>query len=267
MKKTKITWPLFFIAFLLTIQSYSQKNTNFTNLEVTYFFQRNNYESEYILMLDDNIALWEETSDLMPRKDVNVNFERVSEYTRKNIYSDINNSIMLSNIDIIYKDFYIKEENFKLTWTLSDSTQTVLGYECSMATTNFRGRDYTAFYTDEILTNIGPWKLHGLPGLILKVESNSYNEFYKIEAIELKINNEKAKNYLNTFKDFERKHRRKFLSWSDFEKNINKYIDNLINYNKSKFEEDIDDGGRSGFRLMNYLEIFHPSQMETIWYD
>lgn len=267
MNKTKITWHLFSIIFLLTIQAYSQKDVNFTNLEVSYHFERNNYESDYILMFDGNIALWEETNDLMPKKDADVNFVRVSQYTRKNIYSDINNSIMISNIDIIYKDFYIKEENLNLTWTLSDSTQTILGYECSMATANFRGRDYTAFYTDEILTNIGPWKLHGLPGLILKVESDSYDEYYKIEATALKINNEKTKDYLKTFHRFEKKHRRKFLSWDEFEKDINKYIDNLINYNKSKFEQDINDGGRSGFRLMNYLEIFHPSQKETIWYD
>lgn len=113
-----------------------------------------------------------------------------------------------------------------------------------MATTNFRGREYIVFYTDNILTNIGPWKLHGLPGLILKVESHSYDEIYKIEATNLKMNKEKSKNYLNTYKKFEKKYKRKFQSWSEFEKDINKYINNLISYNKSNSEEDIDDDGR-----------------------
>ncbi|MEO8773405.1 MAG: GLPGLI family protein [Gelidibacter sp.] len=267
MKKIENIWFLFLIIFLLSIQSYCQKNINFTNLEVSYNVQRNNYESDYILMFDGNTALWEETSDLMPRRNANINFERVGQYMRKNIYSDINNSTMLSNLEVIYKKFYIKEDKSNLNWTLSDSTQTILGYKCSMATTNFRGREYIVFYTDDILTNIGPWKLHGLPGLILKVESHNYDEFYKIEATELKINKEKTKDYLKTFKNFEKKYRKKFQSWIEFEEDINKYINKLINYNKSSYEEDINDGGRSGFRLMNYLEIFHPSQMETIWYD
>lgn len=267
MKKMKKNW-YFFVIIFLPMQSYCQKNINFTNLEISYNVQRNNYESDYILMFDGNIALWEETSDLMPRKNANVNFERVGQYMRKNVYTDINNSTMLSNLEIIYQKFYVREKKSNLNWKLSESTETILGYKCSMATTNFRGREYIVFYTDNILTNIGPWKLHGLPGLILKVESHSYDEIYKIEATNLKMNKEKSKNYLNTYKKFEKKYKRKFQSWSEFEKDINKYINNLISYNKSNSEEDIDDdGGKSGFRLMNYLEIFHPSQMNTIWYD
>ena len=46
----------------------------------------------------------------------------------------------------------------------------VVGYECFMAEAEFRGRVWRAWFTYEIPMPYGPWKLGGLPGLILKAE-------------------------------------------------------------------------------------------------
>ena len=54
-------------------------------------------------------------------------------------------------------------------WQFSSDTLTVLGYVCQKATTSFRGRSYEAWFSSEIPIKEGPWKLYGLPGLILKV--------------------------------------------------------------------------------------------------
>ncbi|MEJ7558081.1 MAG: GLPGLI family protein [Pedobacter sp.] len=63
------------------------------------------------------------------------------------------------------------EDNFpKLIWQLQEGTDSIGGYACQKATLNFRGRNYTAWFTTEIPISEGPWKLSGLPGLILKVE-------------------------------------------------------------------------------------------------
>ncbi|WP_163308277.1 GLPGLI family protein [Dysgonomonas sp. 521] len=55
-------------------------------------------------------------------------------------------------------------------WDITPDTLTVLGYRCQKATTNFRGRTYDAWFTSDIPVNDGPWKLYGLPGLILKAQ-------------------------------------------------------------------------------------------------
>ena len=57
-----------------------------------------------------------------------------------------------------------------LHWDISTSTDTVLGYECFMAEAEFRGRVWRTWFTYEIPMPYGPWKLGGLPGLILKAE-------------------------------------------------------------------------------------------------
>lgn len=66
-------------------------------------------------------------------------------------------------------------------WTMTGDTLTVLGYLCQKATTDFGGRSYNAWFTTEVPLNDGPWKLYGLPGLILKVVSD--DQVFSFEAI------------------------------------------------------------------------------------
>lgn len=66
----------------------------------------------------------------------------------------------------------------EIEWEISDSTKTVLGYDCVMATANYHGRDWTAWFAPDIPLQEGPWKLTGLPGLILEAsESTGQHSF------------------------------------------------------------------------------------------
>lgn len=65
------------------------------------------------------------------------------------------------------------EQFEELQWNIiPDSTNTVLGYECLKAETDYHGRHWTAWFSPEIPVADGPWKLHGLPGLIMKAETD-----------------------------------------------------------------------------------------------
>ena len=61
-----------------------------------------------------------------------------------------------------------------IAWTLCDDTLTVSGYLCQQATATHRGVEWHVWYTDEIPSSAGPWRLRGLPGLIVKAESEAH---------------------------------------------------------------------------------------------
>ena len=66
--------------------------------------------------------------------------------------------------------FLVEETIPPQEWTILPDTMTVLNYLCFKATTTFRGRNYIAWFTLDIPINDGPWKIYGLPGLILRLE-------------------------------------------------------------------------------------------------
>lgn len=71
---------------------------------------------------------------------------------------------------------YVAEEDIpSMEWEINeDSVMTVMDYECYMAKTRFRGREWTVWYTDAIPVSHGPWKFNGLPGMVLYAKCDGY---------------------------------------------------------------------------------------------
>lgn len=109
-------------------------------------------------------------------------------------------------------------------WTITEDTLNVLGYLCQKATTSFRGRDYVAWFTLDIPVGEGPWKLYGLPGMILKAEdADGIFHFQAIgitqstdESIEMPTDRKLVAATLKQLYDY-RKNRFKNIAYSFFE--------------------------------------------------
>ena len=69
-------------------------------------------------------------------------------------------------------------------WTMGDSTREVLGYMCQQATADFRGRRWTAWFATDIPVSDGPWKLGGLPGLILEAYDEGQQHVFTAVGLE-----------------------------------------------------------------------------------
>ena len=79
--------------------------------------------------------------------------------------------------------FECEERIEPIDWKYLDGDSVILGHDCLKAEGIFRGHKWTVWFTPDVPMEYGPWKLRGLPGLILYAEHDS--GFFKYEAIEL----------------------------------------------------------------------------------
>lgn len=94
-----------------------------------------------------------------------------------------NNS--LKRYDTIASDrFYYEEPLSQIEWHIADSTKNILDYECVMATADYHGRRWTVWFTPDIPINDGPWKLQGLPGLIMEASESKGQYSFSATGIE-----------------------------------------------------------------------------------
>ncbi|MDP1842233.1 MAG: GLPGLI family protein [Sediminibacterium sp.] len=77
--------------------------------------------------------------------------------------------------------FELKPE---IKWNIVEETKMIKNYTCLKATTEFRGRKYTAWFTPDIPISDGPWKFKGLPGLILSIADEDFQVFIYATDIE-----------------------------------------------------------------------------------
>lgn len=102
------------------------------------------------------------------------------------------------NYESIFMDWYYYEEPIpQIEWNLVAGTDEICGHECKKATTTFRGRNWTAWYTEEIPIDNGPWKFGCLPGLILKVEDDRKEHVF--EAMQLRKSSRQFGNFIHSF--------------------------------------------------------------------
>lgn len=73
---------------------------------------------------------------------------------------------------------YVKEKKPTIVWDIKSETKKIGNYDCIKAIAEFRGRNYTAWFTTDIPLPYGPWKLQGLPGLILEVYDTNKEVFF-----------------------------------------------------------------------------------------
>ena len=84
---------------------------------------------------------------------------------------------------LIGDDYLYEEELPSIPWIIRDSVKTICGHPCRQAAGDFRGRRYTVFFADDIPVSYGPWKLQGLPGLIMEAYDSEGRIRFVAESI------------------------------------------------------------------------------------
>lgn len=110
-----------------------------------------------------------------------VNMGVILPTTEDDVYNENSKISIIKNTQ--QQSYLINETTNKIDWKIDSETKTLLGYTCQKATGICKGRKYTAWFTTDIPASFGPWKLHGLPGLIL--EAYDERHFIKFECTKL----------------------------------------------------------------------------------
>ncbi|WP_316829733.1 GLPGLI family protein [Pedobacter aquatilis] len=68
----------------------------------------------------------------------------------------------------LINNYLVEEPTPQLNWKISKDTASFSGIKCQKATATFKGRNWIAWFAAELPFQSGPWKLSGLPGLIIE---------------------------------------------------------------------------------------------------
>ena len=144
------------------------------NLSKCYSYYSNEVDS--IMALPNGDELWTQIFEAeLKKKGVAArNFPR--KRMRTYVYKNYPSGKMTVTDGVSLQDFIYEDELNAQQWEIKDSTKTILDYPCQMAACNFRGREWTAWFTTDIPVSDGPWKFGGLPGLIMEAydKGNQY---------------------------------------------------------------------------------------------
>lgn len=89
-------------------------------------------------------------------------------------------------VNVSMQDYQVSEMR-KLKWKILPDKQKIGEWNTQKANTEFAGRQWTAWFAEEIPIQDGPYKFHGLPGLIIKMEDASKTHVIQLEAIKKNV--------------------------------------------------------------------------------
>jgi len=81
--------------------------------------------------------------------------------------------------------YKFEEATPKMRWHITNDKLDTLSYHCTLAKCSYAGREYRAWFTEDIPVSYGPWKLGGLPGLIIKAETMDGDYKFTLAGVEI----------------------------------------------------------------------------------
>lgn len=121
-------------------------------------------------------------------------------------------------------------------WQITNENKKLSGYNATKAILKFRGRQYTAWFTDEIPFQDGPYKFSKLPGLILELYDNKKYFHFVLLSFKKTENNVY---YNSKFIDIDRK----------------KYYEKKIDYHNSLLANPVHKGKIKKIDTYNPIEL------------
>lgn len=201
MKHTKVLF--IFLSFALTYLS-AQKNIISGEIEYEQIRVTSNGEKvyHYNLHFNGEESYYEEnifdkfekkstkksdgTTVLQPRDDNSPQF----------YYLNADKELYFDQFHVSQHLFVKENDNYGVKWKITDEKKEIGDFQCQKAIGEFRGRTYHAWFTPDIPLSYGPWKLNGLPGLILQAYDDSEYIYFSAKKVFVLSNNRDSSDYI-----------------------------------------------------------------------
>jgi GLPGLI family protein len=86
--------------------------------------------------------------------------------------------------DICVGGCLVEGETEKIDWKITKDTLNIAGIHCTKAAARFKGRNWIAWFDADLPLTCGPWKLNGLPGLIIEAYAEKKEVQFKFAGLE-----------------------------------------------------------------------------------
>jgi len=197
-------------------QHYRSPRTSPFIIDYKSYLQANSDESTYEIYLSE---IDSSRSIINDKGSHTMLYEKNNSY----YYKNFENGYLINREKILMKKFYIEDGIDLFDWELKNEKKEILGHECKRAEVSFRGDRYIAYYAPDVPISNGPWKFHGLPGLILDVRSA--DNIFRLIAKSIEFANEN----LEIIKPYQDK---KIISRAEFEALYKKKYNEVNRYNE-----------------------------------
>ncbi|MCL1672182.1 GLPGLI family protein [Elizabethkingia ursingii] len=145
------------------------------------------------------------------------------DYTIEKSYPDFKIEFSTSvGMGIGNTDYKVLDER-KLNWKILSDKQKIGEFDTQKAETTFAGRKWIAWFTTEIPFQDGPYKFHGLPGLIVKIEDAKHTHIMELKAVKKIPERELTKEETDAIAYKEKMGKRLSVNQSQYKKLIAQY--------------------------------------------
>jgi GLPGLI family protein len=102
-------------------------------------------------------------------------------------YQYPNERKLLTKDQLMINEYAIEGPMPAIDWKIGGDTATFGGLHCQDATGHFKGRDYMVWFCPDLPVHTGPWKLNGLPGVIVDARDAKNEVIFKFDGVEKAI--------------------------------------------------------------------------------
>lgn len=102
------------------------------------------------------------------------------------VLSDLTEDKMVVREFVYMRAFTYEEPGIpQIDWFYVDTMANILGKNCSLATGHFRGREYKVWFDKEVPISVGPWKLMGIPGLLVYAHDERHEITFRLKKLSI----------------------------------------------------------------------------------